>query len=290
MNDLLKTTVSIPQAKIINKELSIHNDTRIDSYFWLNDRDDKNVIDYLNAENSFFEESMAHTKDFQKDLFEEMKARIKEDESSVPYKHNGYWYITRFEKGSDYPIYTRKKETLDAPEEILLDGNVESKGHEYFKVRGLAVSPDNTMMSYGVDTVSRREYVIKIKNLITGEHFSETIKNTTGSSTWANDNKTIFYTLKDKETLRSYQICRHVLNTDSSDDVVVYEEEDDTFDVFVYKTKSKKYICIGSSATLTSEYRFVKADTPTEEFQIFQERIRGLEYGMAHYDGHIGKL
>lgn len=283
----MKTILNTPKAKLVSKELNIHGDTRNDDYFWLKDRENKEVIDYLNAENAFFDEAMTHTKDFQTDLFEEMKARIKEDESSVPYKHNGYWYITRYEKGSDYPIYTRKKDTLEAPEEILLDGNVEAKGHEYYKVRGLSISPDNTMLSYGLDTVSRREYVIRIKNLITGEYFEETITNTTGSTTWANDNKTLFYTLKEKETLRSYQIHRHTLGTASAEDVLVYEEKDDTFDVFVYKTKSRKYICIGSSSTLTSEYRFVSADTPTEEFNMFQERIRGLEYGMAHYDGHF---
>lgn len=283
----MKTILNTPKTKLISKELSIHGDTRKDNYFWLNDREDKEVIDYLNEENAFFDEAMAHTKDFQKDLFEEMKARIKEDESSVPYKHNGYWYITRYEKGNDYPIYTRKKDTLDAPEEILLDCNIEAEEHEYYKVRGLSISPDNTMMTYGLDTVSRREYVLRIKNLVTGEYFEETIANTTGSATWANDNKTLFYTLKEKETLRSYQIHRHTLGTASAEDVLVYEEEDETFDVFVYKTKSKKFICIGSSATLTSEYRYVSADTPTEEFQMFQERIRGLEYGMAHYDGHF---
>ncbi len=283
----MKTTVSQPKAKIVKKELCIHNDTRIDSYFWLNQREDQEVLDYLEAENAYFEENMRHTEDFQKSLFEEMKARIKEDESSVPYKHNGYWYITRYETGKDYPIYTRKKETLDAKEEILLDCNVEAEPHDYYKARGLSISPDNTMMAFGVDTVSRRQYIIKIKNLITGAFFEETIENTTGSVTWANDNKTLFYTLKDPETLRSYKICRHALGTAVADDVAVYEEDDDTFDVFVYKTKSKRYICIGSSATLTSEYRYVDANTPLEDFIIFQERIRGLEYGMAHYDGHF---
>ncbi len=283
----MKTTVSQPKAKIVNKELNIHNDTRIDSYFWLNQREDQEVLDYLEAENAYFEENMRHTEDFQKSLFEEMKARIKEDESSVPYKHNGYWYITRYETGKGYPIYTRKKESLDATEEILLDCNVEAKPHDYYKARGLSISPDNTMMAYGVDTVSRRQYIIKIKNLVTGAYFEETIENTTGSVTWANDNKTLFYTLKDPETLRSYKICRHTLGTLVTDDFTVYEEEDDTFDVFVYKTKSKRFICIGSSATLTSEYRYVDANTPLEDFTIFQERIRGLEYGMAHYNGHF---
>ena len=162
----MKTVIKTPEAKKIPKELVKHNDVRVDNYFWLNEREDKAVIDYLETENEYFENAMAHTKDFQSVLFTEMKARIKEDESSVPYKYNGYWYITRFEKDKGYPIYTRKKETLDAPEEILLDGNELAKDHEYFKVRGLSISPDNTLLSYGEDTVSRRQYKIRIKNLI----------------------------------------------------------------------------------------------------------------------------
>ena len=276
-----------PIAKKIPSELKKHNDIRTDNYFWLNKRENPEVIEYLEAENAYFEDQMKHTEDFQKSLFEEMKARIKEDESSVPYKHNGYWYITRYETGKGYPIYTRKKETLDAPEEILIDCNVEAEKHDYYKVRGISISPDNQFMAYGEDTVSRRQYTIKIKNLVTGEFFEEKIENATGSSTWANDNKTLFYTAKDPETLRSYKICRHSLGTSVKNDVDVYEEKDDTFDVFVYKTKTKKYICIGASATLTSEYRFINADTPMAEFKVFQERIRGLEYGMAHYAGNF---
>ncbi|WP_010520940.1 S9 family peptidase [Aquimarina agarivorans] len=283
----MKTEVSAPKAKIVAKELNIHNDLRIDPFFWLNQREDQEVLDYLKAENEYFEENMSHTKDFQQSLFQEMKARIKEDESSVPYKYNGYWYITRYETGKGYPIYTRRKESLDASEEILLDCNIEAEPHEYYKARGLSISPDNTMMAFGVDTVSRREYTIRIKNLVTGTYYEETIQNTTGSITWANDNSTLFYTLKDPETLRSYKICRHTLGTSVTEDVDVYEETDETFDVFVYKTKSKRFICIGASATLTSEYRFVDANTPLKDFKIFQERIRGLEYGMAHYDGHF---
>jgi len=281
----LKNTIITPIAKEIPKELTIHNDTRIDPYFWLNNREDPEVIKYLEEENVFFQENMKHTKSFQEDLFAEMKARIKEDASSVPYKYNGYWYITRYEKGKDYPIYTRKKEDLEAKEEVLIDCNIESKKHEYYNVRGLSVSPNNLFLAYGEDTVSRRQYKIKIKNLVTGEFLEEIIENTTGSSTWANDNKTLFYTAKDKETLRSYKICKHTIGASVDEDVTVYEEKDDTFDVFVYKTKSKKFICIGASSTLTSEYRFVDANTPNDTFKIFQKRIRGLEYGMAHYNG-----
>ncbi len=279
----MKKNIKAPIAKEIPKELQIHNDVRIDPYFWLNDKENPEVITYLENENNYFEENMKHTLDFQKDLFQEMKARIKEDSSSVPYKHNGYWYITRYEKGKDYPIYTRKKENLNGKEEVLIDCNIEAEKYDYYKVRGLSISPDNKYMSYGEDCVSRREYKIKVKNLQTGELFEEIIENTTGSSTWANDNTTLFYTAKDSETLRSYKICKHVLGTTQDKDVVVYEEKDDTFDVFVYKTKSKKFICIGASSTLTSEYRFINANTPNVDFKVFQERVRGVEYGIAHY-------
>ncbi|WP_299220366.1 S9 family peptidase [uncultured Aquimarina sp.] len=263
--------------------LEKHEDIRVDNYFWLNDKDNPEVIDYLKCENDFNDRMTAHTKDFQKNLFEEMKSRIKEDDASVPYKLNGYWYITRYETGRDYPIYARKKESLDAPEEILFDCNKEAEEHAYFKMVGLNVSPDNTLIAFGVDTVSRRKYTIRIKNLITGEIYPDEIETTTGGSTWAADSKTLFYTKKDTETLRSYKIFRHTLNTNAEDDVEVYHEKDDTFNTFVYKTKSKKYIVIGSSSTLTSEYHILKADNPIGEFTVFQPRVRGLEYGIAHY-------
>ncbi len=283
----LESKVKTPVAKRIYKELEIHGDIRVDNYFWLNERENPEVVNYLNEENTYYNSLTGHTKDFQKSLFEEMKGRIKEDDASVPYKHNGYWYITRYEKGKGYPIYSRKKESLDAPEEILLDCNLEAENHEYYKVRGLSISPDNKFMAFGEDTISRRIYIIKVKNLETGEILEDRIENTTGSSTWANDNKTLFYTAKEEETLRSYQIRKHYLGTSSEKDILVFEEEDDTYDTFVYRTKSEKFIVIGSSATLTSEYRFVDAETPDEEFTIFQKRTRGLEYGIAHYDDHF---
>ncbi len=277
----------LPKAKIQPSDLEIHKDVRVDNYFWLNDREDPEVIAYLKAENAYNDRMTSHTKAFQQTLFEEMKARIKEDDASVPYKHNNYWYSTRYEKGKDYPIYTRRKETLTAAEEILFDCNIEAEGHSYFKMSGLNVSPDNTHIAFGTDTVSRRIYSIKIKNLVTGECYPETIENTTGRSTWAADGKTLFYTKKDEETLRSYKIYRHVLGTSVNDDVEVYHEEDDTFNTFVYKTKSKEYIVIGSSSTLTTEYRFLDARDPTGSFTVFQPRIRGLEYGIAHYQDHF---
>ncbi len=273
-----------PIAKKEPKQLEIHNDVRIDNYFWLNDREDEEVIAYLNAENEYTKETLKHTESFQKELFEEMKGRIKEDDASVPYKLNGYWYITKFEKGKGYPIYTRKKESLDAEEELLFDCNEMAKEHTYFKLGGISISPDNTMASFSVDTVSRRQYTLQIKSLITGEVFFDKIENTTGSSTWANDNKTLFYSKKDEVTLRSDKIYKHKLNTSKSQDVLVFNETDETFNTFVYKTKSKKYLVIGSSSTLTSEYRILNANTADGEFKVFQERERELEYSISHYD------
>lgn len=280
----MKTIIDAPIAKKIPKELNNHNDVRIDDYYWLNQRENQEVLDYLNAENEFYNQENQHTKAFQTSLFEEMKARIKEDDSSVPYKYNGYWYIVRYEKGKDYPIYTRKKESLDADEELLFDCNKMAKGHSYFKLVGLSISPDNSMISFGVDTVGRRQYKLQIKSLVTNEIFSDSIENTTGSSTWANDNQTLFYTKKDSQTLRSNCIFKHKLGNLENEDIKVFEEEDETFGVAVYKSKSRKYIIIACYSTLTNEYHIVDANTPDQEFNLFQKRIRGLEYSIAHFD------
>lgn len=272
-----------PHARKVPVELEKHGDVRIDNYFWLRERENPEVLDYLTRENLYNEQMTAHTKELQENLFQEVKARIKEDDSSVPYRLNGYWYITRFEKGKDYPIYSRKKESLDAPEEILFDVNEMAKGHDYYKLSGLSVSPNNKLISYAVDTVSRRKYTLYIKNLETGEVYSEKIRNTTGGATWANDNKTLFYARKDEKTLRSNKIFKHRLGTKAKDDELVYLEEDETFHTYVYNSKSKRYIIIGSDSTLTSEYRVLSADDPHGEFKIIQPRIRGLEYSIAHY-------
>ena len=272
-----------PTAKKVPKNLEKHGDVRVDNYYWMNDREDKEVIAYLDSENTYKDSLMKHTKDFQKKLFEEMKGRIKEDDSSVPYKNNGYWYITRFEMGQQYPIYSRKKESLEADEEIMFNGNEMAKGHDYFQLGGLSVSPNNTMAVFGVDTVSRRQYTLQIKNLKTGEIFSDKIENTTGGAVWADDNKTIYYTKKDATTLRSDKIYKHVLGTKSSEDVLMHNEEDETFSTYVYKTKSKKFIVIGSYSTLTSEFQVLKANDPNGKFKVFTPRTRGLEHSIAHY-------
>ena len=276
-----------PVAKKHPHEIKIHNDVRIDDYYWLNDRENPEVIDYLNAENEYTKKMMQHTEIFQKDLFEEMKGRIKENDTSVPYKFNGYWYITSYEKGKDYPVYARKKETLEANEEILFDCNDMANGLSYFNLGSISISPDNSMACFSIDIVGRRQYTLQFKNLLTGEIYKDEVLNTTGSATWANDNKTLFYSMKDEVTLRSSRIFRHKLYTSTKEDVEVYHEDDEAFNSFVYKTKSKKYIIIGSSSTLTTEYRFLNADTPNDEFKIFQERIRELDYSIAHYKNHF---
>ncbi len=283
----MSNAIQPPKAKIIPKILEKHGHSRTDNYYWLNERENPEVIDYLNQENDYYQKSTAHTKDFQNSLFEEMKARIKEDDESVPYFYNGYYYITRFEKGKDYPIHSRKKGSLEAPEEIMFDCNEMAKGHAYFNLAGLSVSEDNVWASFGVDTVSRRQYTIQIKNLQTGEILPVKIENTTGGATWASDNQTLFYSRKDEQTLRPDKIYKHKLGTSPNKDELVFFEKDETFDVSVYKSKSKKYIIINSNSTMTTEYRMVLSATPDAKFTVFQKRTRGLEYSMSHFGDHF---
>jgi len=281
---MTKKKILVPVAKKIQKEFMVHGEVRTDDYFWLNQKENQEVLEYLNAENKYFEQMTAHTKALETKLFEEMKSRIKEDDQSVPYKYNGYWYIVKYETGMDYPIYTRKKETSEADEELLFDCNVMAKGHDYFKLVGLSVSPDNSMVSFGVDTIGNRQYTIQIKNLLTDEIYPDRIEHTTGSVSWANDNKTLFYTKKNEKTLRPDKIYKHTLGLQKNEDILIYNETDDTFGVTVYKTKSRKYIVIACYSTLTNEYHILNADTPDENFRIFQKRIRGLEYSISHFE------
>lgn len=275
--------IAAPIATKKTHQLEKHGDIRIDDYYWMNERENPEVIAYLEAENDYYQKSTAHTQKFQEDLFEEMKARIKEDDSSVPYLYNGYYYITRFEKNKDYPIYTRKKGSLGADEEILFDCNEMAKGNAYFNLRGINISDDNKWAAFAIDTVSRREYVIQIKDLVSGEILPDKIEKTTGTSTWAADNKTLFYSRQDTETLRPEKIYRHIKGTDAQSDQMIYHEKDETFRTFVYRSKSKKYIIIGSGSTMTNEYQILKSDNPEGDFKIFQTRERGLEYSISHF-------
>jgi oligopeptidase B len=272
-----------PVAKIIPKTLEKFGDARIDNYFWLNDRENPEVIDYLNKENAYYKKMTAHTKTFQKELFEEMKGRIKEDDESVPYLYNGYYYITRFETGKNYPIYSRKKESLSAKEEIMFDCNELAKGQSYFQLGGLSVSPNNKLAVFSFDIVGRRIYDIQVKNLETGEILPDKIEKVSGNAVWANDNRTIFYSSQDEVTLRSDSIFKHKLGTSQADDVLVYFEKDETYNVEVAKSKSRKYLAIESESTLTTEYRILEADNPDGKFRVFQKRVRGMEYSINHY-------
>lgn len=272
-----------PVAKIEPKQLKIHGDIRIDNYYWLKERENQEVIDYLNAENDYTQAVMAHTKDFEDLLFEEIKGRIKQTDVSVPYKLDDYYYYYRYEEGKEYRIYCRKKGSLESAEAIMIDANELAEGQEFLSIRGRVISSEQNIIAFAVDTVGRRIYTIYFKNLETGELYTDEIPKATGNMAWANDNKTLFYTRQDTKTLRSYQIYRHKLGTDESKDVLVYEEKDETFSTYVSKTKSKKYLLIGSYQTLSSEYRFLRADNPKGRFKIFLKRERNHEYDVDHF-------
>ncbi len=265
---------------------TMHNDKVLDEYYWMYDYfgkgpDSTKVVDYLKAENTYLDNVMIGTKQFQADLYTEMKARIKEKDESVPVFKNGYFYYTRTEDGKQYYKYCRKKGTLEAKEEILLDVDQMAEGHAYFAASGFEVSEDNKLLAYGVDLVSRRQYTIHIKNLENGEILKDAILDTEGDPCWANDNQTIFYTAKNPVTLLSEKIQRHKLGTDPAKDVLVYEEKDKSNYIHVEKSKNNKYIFIVSEATMSSEYRMIDASKPSDIFQVFQPRMKDVLYSVV---------
>ncbi|MDR6485813.1 oligopeptidase B [Chryseobacterium vietnamense] len=278
--------MKVPVAEKQEHIREIHGDKVNDPYYWMIDyfkkgKDSTKVVDYLKAENTYWEGMMKDTEPFREKLFQEMKARIKEKDESVPVFRNGYYYYSRTETGKQYFKYCRKKGSLTAPEEILLDVDKMAEGHPYYSASGFSISPDNTKMIYGVDDVSRRQYKLFLKDLSTGKITDLGIKNTTGSATWANDNKTIFYTSKNPETLLTEKIFRHTLETDSSKDILVYEEKDKTNYISVGKTKNNKFILIDSRATTSSETRYLDANDPNGNFKIFQPRISNVLYDVT---------
>ena len=279
--DMKKNEIIEPRAEKTNKIITAHNHERIDEFYWLNERGNPKVIDYLNSENDYRNSYMEDYKGLENELFEEIKSRIKEDDSSVPYLDNGYYYYTRFEKGKQYPIYCRKKDNLKNDEEILIDVNKMSQGHEYFRIGGIDISPNNKIMAYSVDTISRRLYTVHFKNLETGEKNTHTISNTSGGVSWANDNITLFYNQKNTKTLRTEKVMRHSFNQNQKDEEV-YFEKDDEFNLYSYKSKSGKYIIIVSGKTISDEIRFLNANEADGDFKIFQKRVDGLEYSIDH--------
>ncbi len=271
-----------PKPKKIPKELTIHGDTRTDDYYWLRERENPEVIEYLKAENEYTEKYLEPTKPLQEKLFKEITSRIKQNDESVPYKENGYIYITKYEEGKEYPKYYRKKDEPGAKEELLLDVNKLAEGHEYYDLGDWDVSPDNKLLAYTEDTVSRRLFTLKIFNIETGEYFKETIHNISSGISWANNNKTIFYTKKDTETLRTNKVAKHILNTPVETDKIIFEEKDETFYAFQWKSKSNQYIFVGSGSTLTTEMHYLDANNPDAPLKVIQPRIKGVEYYVAH--------
>jgi oligopeptidase B len=286
-----------PVAEKIPFVVESNGNERVDNYFWMRLSDDQKnaetpdsqtvkVLAYLNAENDYADAVMKHTDPLQQKLFEEMKGRIKEDDETVPYLDNGYWYHTKYFEGKEYPVMYRRKDGTDTPE-VMLDVNLLAEGHEFTSVGGGAVSTDNNLLAYGVDHVSRRQYTIYVKDLNTGQLLPDEIANTTSQGVWAADSKTLFYVKKDPETLRAATIMKHVLGTPVSEDKVVFDETDETFSVYLGKTKSKKYITITSSQTLTEEVRLIDAGKPDGEVIIFEPRTVDRLYSVEHLNGQF---
>ena len=279
--------VKPPVAKIVPKQLEKHGHVRTDNYYWLRERENPEVLQYLKAENAYTEAMMAPTQGLQEKLFNEFKTRIKQTDMSVPFRKDGFYYYTRTENGKEYPIYCRKKGSLDAPERVTLDVNQVATGHKYCSVWPPQVSSSGKLMAYAVDTAGRRFYTLYVKNPETGEQLKDVIPNVTGNAAWANDDRTLFYAKQDANTLRWYRIYRHVLGTDPAKDDVVFEEKDPTFSCAVFKTKSKKYLMIASFQTLSSEYRYLEADNPRGSFKVFLPRQKNHEYQVDHFQDHF---
>jgi len=271
-------------VKRISTRLETHGHERIDDYYWLRERDNPEVLAYLRAENERAEKSMALTQPSEQQLFDEIKARFKQTDMSVPYRRDGYHYYTRYEEGREYPIFARKQGALDRPEEIMLDANLLAAGQEFFAIGGWAVSAERNLLAYTVDTQGRQIYTTYFKNLATGEMLADVIPEVSENLAWANDNRTLFYAKQDPTTLRAYQIYRHVLGNDPARDEIVFEETDETFAAYVFKTKSKKYLLIVSTHTLSQEYWYLEADNPTGAFRVFWPRERDHEYHMDHFE------
>lgn len=278
-----------PVAKKIDHVMEIHGTKRNDPYYWLRDdkRENPDVLAYLHAENQYTKDKMSHLEALQSKLYNEMTSRLEPNDTSVPVYNKGYWRWSKFVEGQDYRINIRQKSSLDAPEEILVDQNQRAEGHEYYQLGALALSPQQNCMAIAEDFISRRQYDIRIKNLDTGEFYPEVIQNTSGSCVWANDNKTLLYAKLHEETLLPYQVYKHTVGSDVSQDVLVYEEPDNTFYLGLYKTRSEKYLGICLKATESAEVRFIDADNVDSEPVVFHPRERQHLYSVDHLDGHF---
>lgn len=273
-----------PRAKRIPHRLTCHGHVRIDDYYWLKDRENPEVLAYVQAENDYAAAMRSHTQNLEEGLFQEIIGRIQETDISVPFQLGDYLYYTRYEQGKEYALYCRKKGSLTSPEELMVDSNVLAEGHQYFSLNNWRISSGQDVLAYATDTEGRRIYSLGFIHLTTGKILEEVIPCVTGNMEWANDNRTLFYARQDPETLRSFQIFRHTLGTDPQLDQLVYEEADDTFSVYLGKAKSQQYLMIESHQTITSECRVLNANDPEGELQLFQARERGHEYEVDHLD------
>ncbi len=275
-----------PEPPVAEKkpvELTIHEHTRVDDYYWLRERENPQVIRYLESENDYTDHMLSHTEKLQEDLYNEIIGRIQQTDESVPYFDNGYYYYTRYEEGKEFPIHCRKKESLAGREEIMLDVNVMAEGHSYYNVSGLNVSHDNRILAFGIDSVGRRKYSLRFKDLETGEFLPDVITGTNGYVAWANDSRTVFYTVQNEVTLRSEKVFRHNLGNDPDQRDLVFYEEDETYRAGVFTTKSKEYIMIVSSSTLSAEYRYIDAGNATGSFEVFHPRESDMRYSVDHH-------
>ena len=290
-----KKTVKPPVAEKIPHEIF---DKRTDNYFWMRlsneqkadsipDEQTQKVLDNLKKENEYSKAIMKHSEDLQKKIYDEIVGRIKKDDESVPYLENGYYYYTKYSEGKEYPVHSRRKGSMDAPEEVILDENKLAEGQEFCSVGELSVSRDGRILAYSVDTVSRRQYDIYFIDLETGKLLPEKIDSVAGQMVWAADGKTLFYTGKDPETLREDKILRHKLGENIVKDDTVYLETDKTFSVYLTETKSKKYIVIQSEQTLTTEARLIDAYKPDLLPVIFEPRKVNHEYQIDHLGGEF---
>ncbi|NOT74312.1 MAG: S9 family peptidase [Cyclobacteriaceae bacterium] len=258
-----------------------HGHKRIDSYYWLKEREDTAVINYLTAENRYLDTMMSGTKALQTKLYEEMKGRIKEKDESVPVKDGEYYYYTRYEEGYDYPIYCRKKGSLESPEEVIVNGNDLGKNQKYFSM-SISNSPNHELIALAIDTIGRRFYTLKFKNMTTGQMLSDKIGNTTGNVEWANDNKTLFFGTQDPNSLRSDKIFRHTLGSSTKDDKMIYEEKDQTLSCYIYKTKSDKYMIVTSGRTDASFAQFMSADDVNSKLILIEPLQNDVDYSVDH--------
>jgi oligopeptidase B len=276
-----------PVAATRPHEVTSEYGARTDPYYWLRDdeRTNPEVLAYLTAENAYREQCMAAAKPFENALYEEIVARLKQDDASVPYRQHGYWYQTRFEPGKEHPIFARRKDTLESPEEILLDANALAVGHDYYRIGALEVSPDSAWLAYCEDTVGRRQYTLRVRNLRTGENLDVAIADVESDLAWANDNRTLLYVEKDPETLLGLYVKKHVLGADPREDALAFEQTDKSFYTGVSKSKSERFIFIHMESTVSSEWRYAHADDPALTFKTFLPHERDHEYQLEHLGG-----